>query len=151
MNDLGREQPKLRYRFGGKPYVVGNSYPWKDLPPQVQKDLASQADEIESRYGRDPRSLQYKLVLVSHPDLIRSLQDRFGEEGFLKRLKEPKTLALARQIDQDGLQYPPVVEQGFRRAFALAYLGWDMPYFMLEEPIDMPSPEYIKTLDGRRR
>jgi hypothetical protein len=38
-----------------------------------------------------------------------------------------------------------------KRALALALLGWDMPYFTIDESIDMPAPVFIPTLDARRR
>lgn len=140
--------PAAPVRFGKKDYTVGKRYSWEDLPPAVRKDVENQEEEIESRFGRDPRTLRYRLVIIPHADLVRHLEDRYGAR-YTEKLRDPKVLELARDIDRRGLQSPPVLEKGLRRALAIASLGWDMPYFTVDEPISMPEPTYIPTLDGR--
>lgn len=107
------------------------------------------AEEVMSRFGRDYRALTFRLVIIPNRELVRVLTDRFGEQGFAKRLSERRVQDLASRIEREGLQQPPVLEEGVHRALALASLGWDMPYFLLDEPIQMPSSRYIPTLDGR--
>lgn len=147
--DLGKAPGRERYRFGSRYYVVGDAYSWKELPVVVQRDIVAQADEIEARFGRDYRTLRFRLVIIPHAALLRILNVRFGEEGLARRLSDRKVRALAKEIQHEGLQYPPVLEEGIQRALAVAYLGWDMPYFLLDEPIEMPEPRFIPTLDGR--
>lgn len=136
------------YRFGSHDYQVGRTYTYKELPKEVRKDLSAQVDEIESRYGRDPKTLHYRLVMVPYPELVRQLQDRLGAR-YERLLRDPQIAALAQDIEHHGLKSPPVLEEGLKRAMALASLRWDMPYFTIDEPIAMPSPEFIPTLDGR--
>jgi hypothetical protein len=147
---LGERITPEAYRFDNKSYVIGESYSFNDLPKGVRKDALSQNDDIEAHYGRSARTVTYKLVMVPHQELVRMLQERFGERGYSKRVHDPDLIAFARQIEREGLQQPPVADEGWHRAFALAYLGWDMPYFMVDEPIEMPGPTFIPTLDGPR-
>lgn len=147
MDILGETRREV-YRFGGRDYSVGHRYTFKELPVEVRKDLALQKDEVESRYGRDPKTLKYRLVMVPYTELVRLLQQRLGAR-YERLLRDPAIMALAQDIEAHGLKSPPVLEEGLKRALALASLRWDMPYFTVDEPIHMPSPEYIPTLDGR--
>lgn len=139
------------YRFGKREYQVGERYTWKELPLEVRRDVDRQQEEIESRYGRDPKTLHYRLVLVSNQDLIRHLKERFGADRYEEKVQQARIKTLADDILAHGLKIPPVLEEGMQRALALARLGWDMPYFTVDEPIEMPEPSYIPTLDGRWR
>lgn len=151
MSELGKAPSTEGYRFGSRHYIVGQHYAWRELPATVQHDIVVQADDIEARYGRDPRTLKYQLIKVPHADLVRMLADRFGQSGYSKRIHDPKLVAFAHKIERAGLQYPPVLEEGLQRALALSYLGWDMPYFTLDEPIEMPEHSFIPTLDGAKK
>jgi hypothetical protein len=147
--DLGRSSTE-KYRFGNRDYRPGEDYGWKELPLQVRKDLSVQADDIEARFGHDPKALHYRLVIIPHDELLEALKARFGE-GRLANLGEDREIsALARRIEREGLQNPPVLEEGLKRALAILLLGWDLPYFTLSEPIEMPTQRHIPTLDGRR-
>lgn len=148
---LGERLSQEAYRFGGRTYTVGQSYGFRDLPAAVQRDIVKQEEEIAVRYGMPPEATHYRFIIVPHDELIRLLKEVFGEREYEKRLRDSATREFAHRIDQEGLQHPPVLDEGWRRAFALAYLGWDMPYFVMDEPIEMPEFVNIPTLDGRRR
>lgn len=148
---LGERITPETYHFDGKPYVIGRSYSFRDLPKGSRKDALSQDEDIEAHYGRSAKTATYKLVMIPHEELVRMLLERFGEKGYSKRLHDPDLIAFARQIEREGLQQPPVGDEGLRRAFAAAYLGWDLPYFLVEETIEMPGPTFIPTLEGRPR
>lgn len=150
MNDiLGESYGAGRVvKFGKKDYLVGHRYGWEELPSQVQDDVDLQEEEIESRFGRDPKSLSYRFIVIPYADLVRHLEDRYGDR-YKAKLKSPMVIALARDIEANGLKTPPVLEEGMTRALALARLGWDMPYFTIDEPIEMPEPLFIPSLDGR--
>lgn len=147
---LGERTVPETYQFEGKPYVVGESYHFHELPKGVRKDVLSQSEDIEAHYGRTAKSATYRLIMVPRQELVRMLQERFGEKEYSKMLHDPDLIAFARQIEREGLQRPPALDEGWRRAFALAYLGWDMPYFTVDEPLDMPEPTFIPTLEGHR-
>jgi len=147
---LGERTSTETYRFEGKVYTVGRSYTFSELPKGVQKDVLSQSDDIEAHYGHSARAAAYRLVMVPHESVVQMLQDHFGEETYSKTIRNPKLISFAHQIEREGLQQPPALDEGWRRAFALAYLGWDMPYFTIEEGLEMPNPTFIPTLEGRR-
>lgn len=134
--------------FDGKKYRVGMAYRYDELPAAVRRDVLAQEEDLESLYGRDPRALQFRLVVVPHADLMRALASRYGP-GLDQALADPGTARLARSIERRGLQHPPVGEEGWTRALALASLGRDMPYFEILAPIGAPGiPEFIPTLEG---
>jgi len=58
---------------------------------------------------------------------------------------------LARSIERDGLRYPAVADEGWKRALAIASLGRDLPYFEALEPFDVQFEPMIPTLEGARR
>ncbi len=147
--DLGRSTEK--YRFGSRDYRPGEDYAFSELPLQVRKDLTVQADDIEARFGHDPKTMHYRLVIIPHDELLEALRARFGEERLRNLGQDREIAALARRIEREGLQNPPVLEEGLKRALATLLLGWDLPYFTLSEPLEMPSTRYISTLDGRLR
>lgn len=152
MTLLGRTQPTGEvYQFEGKPYEVGQSYYFDNLPKGVQNDIRVQADDIELHTSMSPESAIYRLILVPHSEVVRTLKERFGKGEYNKRLRSKRVRDLAKTIEREGLQQPPVLDEGIHRALALALLGWDMPYFTLEEMIGAPEAAFIPTLEGWRR
>ncbi len=140
------------YEFGGHDYIVGAPYRFADLPWSVRRDARAQEEDIEVHHNVDFRDATYRLIIVPHEDLVRSLEDRFGEEELTQKLRANTIHALSRKIEKEGLQQPPVVDEGIDRALALVLLGWDMPYFTVDESIEWPVEEMrIPTLEGRRR
>ena len=140
------------YGFGGHEYIVGQPYRFEDLPWSGRRDARAQAEDIEVHRGVDYRDATYRLTIVPNEDLVNSLEDRFGEEELARKLRMNTIHALSRKIERDGLQQPPVVDEGIDRALALVLLGWDMPYFTVDESIEWPVEEMrIPTLEGRRR
>lgn len=149
---LGRKEPTGEiYTFDRKPYEAGRSYRFHELPEGVQEDVLVQADDIELHANTSVDAATYRLILVPNAELVRTLKERFGEDDYNKRLRSKAVRTLAKKIDQEGLQQPPVLDEGIHRALALALLGWDMPYFTLDEMLDLPEPVFIPTLDGWRR
>ncbi len=139
------------FQFDHGVYAIDESYPFYLLPPGVQKDIQAQTDDIELHFNIPAEMATYRMILVPHYELVRSLKERFGEEGYRKRVRSRETKALAKKIDEEGLQQPPVLDEGISRALALAWLGWDMPYFTIDEMMELEPPVYIPTLEGRHR
>lgn len=138
------------YVFDGRRYRVDEVYPFGQLPKGAQRDARRQDDDIRAHYGVPATAAYYHFVIVPHDELVSALQRRFGESRYAVMLEDPSVIALAREIERHGLQQPPVLEEGWRRALAIAYLGWDLPYFTIDEPIEMPTYADMPTLDGRR-
>jgi hypothetical protein len=136
--------------FDGRTYVVGQAYPWDELPRQVQKDVVVQEEGLELVFGRDPRGLYYELILVPHTEVVRMLEGRFGKERLGRHFQTPSIRRLAEEIEREGLHAPPVEDEGWKRAIALALLGWDMPYFRVATPFEPPWPIEIPALEGNR-
>jgi len=133
--------------FGGRRFVFGGVYGYDDLPPATRRDILAQEDDLQERFGAGARTLHFMLVLVPHTDLVSELRLRYGA-GLEDAMAAPAVTALAHSITRHGLQYPPVGEEGWMRALALAALGIDMPYFEVLEPFEIPGPVAIPTLDG---
>lgn len=137
-------------QFEGKRYRLNHPYRWEDLPSVTKKDALAQQDDFEAHFGRGARDLLYRLLLIPRADVVKMLEARFGE-GLFQKMRAPEIRKLAESMKKDGLQYPPIVNEGVNRALAAASLGWDLPYFDAIEPFEVEGPTFIPTLEGRRR
>jgi hypothetical protein len=139
--------PEPSLIFGGRRFVFGEVYSYDDLPQATRRDILAQEDDLQARFGTGARTLHFRLVLVPHDDLVRELHLRYGA-GLEDAMAAPEVAALAHSIARYGLQYPPVGEEGWTRALAMAALGSDMPYFEILEPFETGISPAIPTLDG---
>lgn len=137
--------------FDGKRYQIHQAYSWRELPSVTRQDAKSQADDFESHYGRSYQDLSYELLLIPHADLVAMLQSRLGA-NYERLAKTPEIKRLMDLIRRHGLRYAPLVDEGWKRAIAVAQLGGDLPYWRVVEPLEFEAdPIGIPTLDGRRR
>lgn len=156
MTSLGKTAPRSKapsepgITFEGKRYLLNHPYRWDDLPSVTKKDALAQEDDFEAHFGQGARRILYRLIVIPHADVIKMLEGRFGEALF-RTMRSPGIQKLAASMKKDGLQYPPIVNEGVNRAIAAAALGWDLPYFDAIEPFEMEEPVFIPTLEGRRR
>lgn len=144
---LGRMDPEPSIVFGGRQFVFGGIYSYDDLPQATRRDILAQEDDLQARFGAGARTLHFMLVVVPHADLVRELRLRYGTD-LENAMAAPEVAALAHSIARHGLQYPPVGEEGWTRALAMAALGSDMPYFEVLEPFEAGIAPAIPTLDG---
>lgn len=117
----------MRFRFGDRTYKVGDAYEFEELPEGVQDDVV-----VQLEFERVPADFRYRLVVVPHETLMGSLEERYGT-GLGEAIDDQDIADLAENIRARGLQLPPVGDEGWHRALAVAKLGWDLPYFVMEE------------------
>ena len=129
--ELGRA--RAGFKFGSKQFVPGEIYSWGDLPSETRHDLLKQTEDLEYIHGRGPRRLEYRFQVMPHAALMSFLANEY-KEGLEKAMNSRSVASLARSIEQEGLQYPPAVDEGWKRALALASLGMDMPFFGVVPP-----------------
>lgn len=135
--------------FAGDLYVVGGYFSWDELPSKTRRDARDQDADLEVAFGRPARDLTYQLIMIPNEDVMRILEERFGDK-FDRHLRSREINKLAHEIDRRGLQYPPVGEEGWKRALAVAKLGWDLPYFQVVSTLESPALP-IPTLEGNRK
>lgn len=144
--DLGRvSHCREGIQFGRKCYVPGQVYPFEELPAVAKEDARSQRDDLEFIHGRAPEELLYNFDVMPHQALLEMLQAKYGPD-WKKAAAAPKIRKIARSIEKNGLESPPLVDEGWDRALALASLGLDMPYFDVPPSV---SFQFIPTI-GRR-
>jgi hypothetical protein len=148
---IGRAQTVACQRpqvlFERKCFEPGAYYGWDDLTPLMKRDAERQRDEIESVHGQSPEALTFHFLIVPHRELMGVLSDRFGPD--LERLLESDDIQkIARSIEEKGLKSPPLGEEGWKRAVALASLAMDMPYLSVVPPFEA-GPFAFATLEGR--
>lgn len=153
--NLGRREPAPELPppllFEGKRYQIHHAYDWKDLPSVNRQDAREQSADFEAHYGRPYRHLSYELIMVPNEELVAMLERRLGP-AYERMAHTPEIKKLMDLIGRHGLRFPPLVDEGWKRAIAVAKLGWDMPYWRVVEPLEFEAdPIGIPTLDGRRR
>lgn len=130
-------------------FIQDSIYSFYDLPSHSQKDALRQGADFEAHFGHGPESMRFRFLMVPHAEVMRLLEQQYGAELANKMRSEP-IRKLAQSIEREGLQYPAVADEGWKRALAIASLGRDLPYFEVLEPFDMPFDPMIPTLDGNR-
>lgn len=137
------------FLFEGRKYAPGKTYRWDDLPSVTRHDAKIQSDDFEAHFGRGYRDLDYHLIVVPHAEVMRVLRERYGD-GLERMLRSAEVRRLASLIEKHGLRYPPVHNEGWKRALAIADLGRDLPYFDATLPFGAEPAPFIPTLEGRR-
>lgn len=134
--------------FERRCYAPGGTYSFFELPSLSQKDAVRQTADFEAHFGRNPQSMSFRFLMVPHQEVVRLLENHYGPK--LKDMMQSAAVQkIAHSIKKEGLKYPAVADEGWKRALALAGLGRDLPYFEVVEPIEMPYAAMIPTLDGR--
>lgn len=136
--------------FERRCYTSGAIYSFYDLPSLSQKDALRQTDDFESHFGHGPESMRFRFLMVPHTDVVRLLEQHYGPE-LPKLMQSAAVRKLAQSIGREGLKYPAVADEGWKRALAIAGLGRDLPYFEILEPFEMPFNPMIPTLEGVRK
>jgi hypothetical protein len=144
--ELGRA--RAGYRFGGKHYEPGGIYDWQDLPSETRHDLLKQAEDLEYIHGMGPKRLQYRFQVMPHAALMSFLANEY-QDRLEKAMNSRSVASLARSIEREGLQYPPAVDEGWKRALALASLGMDMPFFGVVPPFLSEEALFSPAVEGR--
>jgi hypothetical protein len=129
-------------------FTPGKTYFFNDLPSMSQKDALRQNADFEAHFGRGPETMGFRFLLVPHEEVLRLLHQHYGA-GLKKEIQKEGVRKLAHSIEHEGLKYPAVADEGWKRALAIASLGMDLPYFEVLEPFEMPFEPGIPTLDGR--
>lgn len=134
--------------FEGRRFVPGRAYRWGELPSGTRKDLKEQRADVEFVHGAEPEELLYTFRVMPHDDLVVELNKRYGP-GLEHEMKRREVADLARSIKRSGLRNPPAIDEGWRRALAIASLDMDMPFFAVVPPI-MPESEFFRpAVEGR--
>jgi len=145
---LGRVDSCDGVVFERRCYSPGETYSFFELPSLSQKDALRQTSDFEAHFGRNPESMHFRFLMVPHQEVVRLLENHYGPK-LLQMMRSSAVQKIVRSIEQEGLKYPAVADEGWKRALALADLGQDLPYFEVIEPIEMPYPAMIPTLEGR--
>jgi len=146
---LGRVDSCDGVVFERRCYAPGDTYSFFELPSLSQKDARRQAADFEAHFGRKPETMHFRFLLVPHQTVVRLLEQHYGPK-LMEMMDSPAVQKIAQSIQKEGLKYPAVADEGWKRALALAGLGQDLPYFEVVEPIEMPYAAMIPTLEGRR-
>jgi hypothetical protein len=147
---LGRKSDCTGTVFERRCYEYGSSYPFQQLPAETRRDAKRQTEELEYVFGKPADELIYRFDILQHSELVRMLEHEYGAR-FPERLESPAVRRMATSIEREGLKYPPVVDEGWKRALALAGLGMDMPFFSVIPPVGGDFPVRIPSLEGTRR
>lgn len=134
--------------FERRCFIPGNTYSFSDLPSHSQKDAIRQHADFEANFGRSPETMGFRFLLVPHEEVLRLLHQHYGA-GLKKEMHKEAVRKLAHSIEREGLKYPAVADEGWKRALAIASLGRDLPYFEVLDPFDVPFRPAIPSLEGR--
>lgn len=147
---LGRSASCEGLVFERKCYVPSEIYRFDELPSVTRRDAKNQREEFEVHFGKEPEFVDFRFQVMPHEALLGVLARQFGED--LKPLMlSPQVRRLARSIGEEGLKYPAVGSEGWKRALATASVGKDLPYFEPIPPLEfVPEPSF-PSLEGRRR
>ena len=129
-------------------FVPGQTYSWDQLPVGTRKDVEAQRADVEYVYGAEPEDLLYAFRIMEHDELLAELRKRYGP-GLEKEMKRRPVADLARSIKRSGLRYPPVIDEGWKRAMAIASLDMDMPFFAVVPPVLPEETMFRPAVEGR--
>jgi hypothetical protein len=147
---LGRVDSCDGVVFERRCYAPGDTYSFSQLPSLSQKDAIRQTDDFEAHFGRNPQSMYFRFLMVPHQEVVRLLEKHYGPK-LTEMMQSAAVQKIAHSIQKEGLKYPAVADEGWKRALALADLGQDLPYFEVVEPLEAPYAAIIPTLDGVRK
>lgn len=146
---LGRVDSCEGAVFERRCYVSGDTYSFFELPSLSQKDAIRQTADFEAHFGHNPQAMHFRFLMVPHQEVVRLLEEHYGPR-LMEMMQSAAVQKIAHSIRKEGLKYPAVADEGWKRALALAGLGQDLPYFEVVEPIEMPYSAMIPTLEGNR-
>lgn len=147
---LGRRGDCAGAVFERRCYGAGYTYGFDELPSQTRRDAISQTDNFTAHFGHRPDVMQYRFLVIPHDEVMRVVTERFGN-SLRRAIGEPKVKRLVHEIGEEGLKYPPIADEGWKRTLAMAALGLDLPYFEVLPPLDADFDPQIPTLEGKKR
>jgi len=112
-------------------------YSFEELPEAAQSDFLVQ---FEGDFEFDPSEFSFQLKIISYDQLSGELDDVFGQ-NLLDNVEDDYVLSLAEDISRNGLQNPPIGNEGVHRKLAHHYLERDMPRFEVFHRNDLSTDE----------
>jgi hypothetical protein len=109
-------------------FQEGKVYQYHELPKQIQEDIDVQLEDGE--YNSD--DYNYVAQLLEPSQIEEYLHNVFGEYSIGEAIDHPDMKRLIKKIKRDGLDYPPVGNEGNHRALAFYELGLPLPYLNME-------------------
>ncbi|MFN0138639.1 MAG: hypothetical protein ACKVQW_00955 [Pyrinomonadaceae bacterium] len=100
-------------------------YSFDELPKATQADLLVQ---FAADFEFDPNEFRLQLRIVSYAQLTEELDNVFGP-NLLDFVEDDYVQSLADDILRNGLQNPPIGNEGLHRKLAHHYLERDMLRF----------------------
>jgi hypothetical protein len=144
---LGKVEACEGVIFERRCYTPGESYSFDDLPSLSRRDAIAQTADFQSHFGHGPEVMHFRFLMVPHAEVMVLLERQYGA-GLRQAMNSQAVRKLALSISREGLKYPAVADEGWKRALAIASLGKDLPYFEVLPPFDMPEPQWIPSLEG---
>jgi len=144
--EMGRSREGIV--FEGRRFVPGETYFWTQLPAGTRRDVEAQRADVEFVHGAEPEELLYSFRIMPHRDLVAELNKRYGP-GLETEMKRRAVVDIARSIKRTGLRNPPVIDEGWKRAMAIASLDMDMPFFSVIPPIMREEAFFRPAVEGR--
>ncbi len=93
-------------------------YFFQELPNVVQYDFVKQFDD-NTEYC--PTDFLFSLKIISYETLMNELDDIFGP-NLIDEIEDEYIIELAKDIQINGLKYPPIGTEGMHRKLAHLYL-----------------------------
>lgn len=100
-------------------------YSFDELPESAQAEFLVQ---FEDDFEFDPDEFRFQMKIVTYEQLTEELDDAFGP-NLIDQVEDDYIQKLAADILDNGLQNPPIGNEGVHRKLAHHYLGRDMPRF----------------------
>ncbi|MCI0595280.1 MAG: hypothetical protein L0Z48_01925 [candidate division Zixibacteria bacterium] len=109
-------------------------YRFDELHPQVQNDILVQFENCFDEDSFAPEDCEYQLTMLSYGNILEILDNIFGPNLTEAIYFDEYVTQLAEDIDQNGLRFPPIGNEGIHRMLAFALLKKDMPYYKIAYP-----------------
>lgn len=142
-----KQQKIKKIAFDNRTYAVGKEYRYEDLTDVAQFDARASTSTEEDPEGEGTaRNYVYLFDLIPNAEAKGALQsyrrkiDTFHEANWgpldpgERAAIESRIRGLMEDIEEHGLQHPPLGPEGYHRAVAVVRLGWDLPYFRIMDP-----------------
>lgn len=100
-------------------------YSFDELPEAARADFLEQ---FENDFEFDPEEFRFQMKIVTYEQLTEELDDVFGP-NLIDYVEDDCVQKLAAAILKNGLQNPPIGNEGVHRKLAHHYLGQHMLRF----------------------
>lgn len=115
-------------------FIPGREYEYAELPTQIKKDIVIQLDDDSYE---SPEDFIYIAKLLKPEDTIEFLESSFGEYDITDAMEHSYMKKLVKNIQEKGLDYPPVGIEGGHRALAYYIMNKEMPYLEMKIKEDL--------------